>query len=107
MFARRVTMKLKPNSAPEFTRRLEKDVIPLLQRQTGFKDELTFFATGDKEAVAISLWDRREDAEAYNSSQYSQVVKLLGAVVDGTPHVQSGEVSNSTFHKIAATAAAQ
>jgi hypothetical protein len=33
MFARRVTMKLEPNSVPEFTRRLEKDVIPLLQKQ--------------------------------------------------------------------------
>ena len=105
MFARRVTMKLKPNSVPEFTRKLEQDVIPLLQKQTGFKDELTFVATDDKEAVAISLWDRRENAEAYGNGQYSEVMKLLGTVVEGTPYVQTGEVSNSTFHKIAATAA--
>lgn len=107
MFARRVTMRLKPNSIQEFTRKLEKDVIPLLRQQTGFKDEITFATTGDNEALAISLWDRREDAEAYNSGKYSEVVKILGTVVEGVPHVQSGEVSNSTFHKIAATAAAQ
>jgi len=107
MFARRVTMKLKPESDSEFTRKLEKEVIPLLQKQTGFKDEITFVTTGGKEALAISLWDRREDAEAYNSAKYSEVVKILGTVVEGTPHVQSGEVSNSTFHKIAVAAAAR
>jgi hypothetical protein len=103
MFARRVTMKLKPNSVPKFTHTLEKDIIPLLRKQSGFKDEFTFVATGDKEAVAISLWDRRESAEAYSSSRYSEVVKLLAGVVEGTPVVQSGEVSNSTIHRIPAT----
>jgi len=107
MFARRVTIKLKPNTVHEFTRRLEKDVIPLLRKQTGFKDELTIVATGEKEAVGISLWDRRESAEAYNKGQYAEVVKLLESVVDGTPDVQSGEVSNSTIHTIPATPAAR
>ena len=103
MFARRVTMKLKPNSVPEFTRTLEKEVIPLLRKQKGFKDEFTFVTTGDMEAVAISLWDRQENAEAYSHGQYSEVVKLLGTVADGPLHVQSGEVANSTIHKIPAT----
>ena len=107
MFARRVTMKLKPNCVPELTRTVEHDVIPLLRKQTGFKDELTFVATGGMEAVAISLWDRRESAEAYNNGQYAEVVKLLETIVDGTPDVQSGEVSNSTIHTIPATPAAR
>lgn len=38
MFARRVSMHLKPNSAAEFTRRLETDIIPLLRKQKGFQD---------------------------------------------------------------------
>jgi len=103
MFARWVTMKLQPNSVQEFTRTLEKDIIPLLRKQTGFKEEFSFVASGDKEAVAISLWDRRENAEAYGSGQYSEVVKLLETVVEGTPNVQSGEVSNSTIQRIPAT----
>ena len=105
MFARKVTMNLKPNSVPEFTRRLEKEVIPLLQKQAGFRDELTIVATGGTEVLAISLWDRPENAEAYNSVTYPEVVKILSRVVDGTPHIQGCEVSNSTFHKIAAAAA--
>jgi heme-degrading monooxygenase HmoA len=100
-------MRLKPNSVPEFTRKLEKDVIPLLHKQRGFKDELTFVSKGDREVVAISVWDREEDAEAYHSGGYPKVVTLLSNVVEGTIHVQGGEVSNSTFHRIAATAAVQ
>ena len=102
MFARTVTMKLKPNSVPEFTRKLESEIIPLLQKQTGFRDELTFVTAGEREVHATSLWARREDAEAYNAAKYAEVIRMLGGVVDGTPQVQTGEVSHSTFHSIPA-----
>ena len=58
MFARRVYMHLKPNSVAEFTQRLEKDVLPLLRKQKGFQDEITFVGQGGTEAFAISLWDK-------------------------------------------------
>ena len=50
MFARKVYMHLKPNSVAEFTQRLEKDVLPLLRKQKGFQDEITFVGQGGKEA---------------------------------------------------------
>lgn len=101
MFARNVTLKLKANTAPEFTRTLETDVLPLMRKQPGFKDEITFLAPNGAEAVAISLWERRENAEAYGRDTYPAVLQTLAKVVDGTPAVDSYEVSNSTFHKIA------
>ena len=100
MFARKVSMHLKPNSAAEFTQRLEKNVIPLLRKQKGFQDEITFLTTGGKDAFAISLWDRTEDAEAYSRGTYPEVAKLLATVVEGTPQVETYEVATSTFHKI-------
>ena len=102
MFARKVSMHLKPNGVAEFTRRLEKDIIPLLRKQKGFQDEITFVTAGGKDAFGISLWDRTEDAEAYNRGAYPEVTKLLETVVEGTPQVETYDVSNSTFHKIAA-----
>jgi len=95
-------MHLKPNSLPEFTQKLEKQIIPLLRKQHGFQDEITFVAPGGKEAFGISMWDRKESAETYSRATYPEVVKLLDKVVEGTPQVESYEVSNSTFHKIAA-----
>jgi heme-degrading monooxygenase HmoA len=104
MFARKVSMTLKPNTAADFTRKLETDVIPLLRKQKGFHDELAFTTKDGKEAFGISLWDRKESAEAYEKGPYAQIVKMLEKVVEGTPRVETYEVSNSTCHKMLATA---
>jgi hypothetical protein len=105
MFTRHVIMQLKANSAAEFTRTMEKEVLPMLRKQKGFRDELTFISTDDTEAIANSFWDTKEDAEAYNLAGYPQVLKALSKVVEGAPRVGTAMVSNSTFHKIAAQAA--
>ncbi len=106
MYARRVSLNLRPNTQAEFTRQLEKEVIPMLRKQKGFQDEITFVVPSGKEAFGISLWDNKESAEAYNRGAYLEVTKLLSKVVDGTPRVETYEVSNSTYHKIAAAVAA-
>ncbi len=106
MFARNVSMHLKPNSVAEFTRTLDQEIIPLLRKQKGFQDEITFVAPGGLEAIGISLWDKKEEADAYSRTTYQEVQKALAKVVEGTPQVQNYEVSNSTFHKIAARVAA-
>lgn len=101
MYARNVTLQLKANSAPEFTRKLENDVLPLMRKQNGFKDEITFVAPNGTDALAISLWEKRENAEAYGRDTYPAVLTSLSTVVEGTPTVETYEVSNSTFHRIA------
>ncbi len=106
MFARHVTMRLKPNTLTEFTRTLENEVIPLLQKQKGFRDEIVLVVPGGTEAVGISFWDQKENADAYSRETYPEVQKLLAKVIEGTPRVQTYEVSNSTFHRIAARATA-
>jgi len=105
MYTRNVSMKLKGNSVPEFTRTLENEVIPMLRKQKGFRDEITLVATERNEVVAISFWDRKEDAESYNREKYPEILKTLSKVVEGTPRVESFEVANSTSHQIAAKAA--
>jgi hypothetical protein len=105
MFARRISMNLKPNSTTQLTERLEKEVIPLLRKQTGFQDEITFVNPGETKAFGISLWANKENAETYNRGAYPEVTRILAGLVDGTPQVETFEVSNSTFHKIAATVA--
>lgn len=102
MYARTVRMELKPNSVAEFTQLLEKDVIPTLRKQNGFRDEVAFVPADGKEAVAISFWEARENADNYNRATYPEVLKTLAKVVVGTPEIHTLEVTNSTFHKIAA-----
>jgi hypothetical protein len=106
MFARRVSFHLKPGRAAEFTQLIDKDVIPVLRKQKGFQDEIAFVAQGGAEAVGISMWDLKENAETYGRGAYAGVLKTLEQVVEGTPRVKTYEVSNSTFHKIATRATA-
>jgi hypothetical protein len=106
MFARSVSFHLKPGRAAEFTKLLDKDIIPELRKQKGFQDEIALVAPGGADAVGISVWDLKENAETYASGAYPRVLKALEQVVEGTPQVQTYEVSNSTFHKIAARASA-
>jgi hypothetical protein len=104
MFARTVTIRLKSNSVSEFNNTMEKDILPLLQKQKGFRDEISLVTSNGSEAVGISLWDRKEDAEAYNRTTYAEVQKLLARVSEGTPQVQTYEVGTSTIQKTAARA---
>jgi hypothetical protein len=106
MYAGSVSFHLKPGRSAEFTQTLEKAIIPVLRKQKGFQDELAFVAPSGADAVGISLWDLKEDAETYARGAYPGVLKALTQVVEGTPQVETYEVSNSTFHKIPARVAA-
>ncbi|MCU1270888.1 MAG: hypothetical protein JWN74_2182 [Acidobacteriaceae bacterium] len=106
MFARNVSIHLKSNMLSDYTRTFEKDILPLLRRQNGFKDEITFAGPGGVDVTAISLWENKTDAEAYNTNTYPEVLKTMARFIEGTPKVQTSDVVTSTCHKIAVHAAA-
>lgn len=107
MFTRKVYMRLKPNSVAQFTEKLGSEVLPLLRRQNGFQDEITFVGQSGTEAFGISLWDTAESAERYNRGTYPSVSRTLAPFSDGVPHVETFNVANSTFHEIACAVTAQ
>jgi hypothetical protein len=72
----------------------------MLRKQHGFKDEITFAGPGGVDVTAISLWESKTDAEAYNTDIYPQVLKTLARFIEGTPKVQTSDVVTSTLHKI-------
>lgn len=106
MFTRVVSMQLKPNTSRGFFELFDKEILPTLRKQPGFRDELLFADPGGPEVVAISFWDSKENAETYNRATYPEVLKTLAKVTDGTPKVETFKVAYSTFHKIAIGAAA-
>jgi heme-degrading monooxygenase HmoA len=102
MYARIVNMKLKKDAQIEFEKTFENEVVPVLRKQNGFRDEISLLSPERSEVTAISFWNVRESADEYNRTMYPQTVKNLSKVIEGTPEVRSFEVSSSTFHKIAA-----
>lgn len=104
MFVRNVIMKLKANSAPEFGRLINNDILPLLRKQPGFRDEITLVAPERSEALAISFWETKENCETYERTAYPEVLKIIASVVEGTPKVETLVLATSTLHKLAAKA---
>jgi hypothetical protein len=90
----------------DYTRTFDKDILPLLRKQNGFKDEITFSAPGGIDVTAISLWENKASSDSYNTNTYPEGLKTMARFIEGTPKVQTSEVVNSTFHKITAGAAA-
>ena len=104
MFARIVSVRLKSNMLSDYTRIFEKDILPLLRKQKGFKDEIRLSNPSSLDVVAISLWENKANAEAYNTNTYPEVLKTFARLIDGTPKVQTFESVTSTFHNAAVAA---
>ena len=103
MFGRQVTLKLKANSATELNRIAEAEILPLLRKQKGFREETILIAPERSEAIANSFWDTKADADAYDHTAYAGVLKTLSNVIEGTPTVKTFEFASSTLPQLAAS----
>jgi hypothetical protein len=56
--------------------------------------------------LALSFWNRQQDAERYQKEGYSKVNELIVHLVETAPTVKTFNVDTSTTHKIAAGKAA-
>jgi hypothetical protein len=105
MFVRKATALLKLNSISKFSLLVEQEVVPLLREQNGFQDELAVFPISENGATSVSLEHDAMNSGAYSRRTYPAVRTQLAAIIEGTPTVDTYEIVNSTFHKIAAPAA--
>jgi len=72
MFARSVTIHLKSNSVSEFNSTMEKDILPLLRKQKGFRDEISLVATNGTQGVGNQFMGperRRGSLQPHNLSR--------------------------------------
>jgi|SRR5579862_7045073 hypothetical protein len=104
MFSRIITMHPKPNGVAQLTKAVEEQVLPMLRKQEGFKDEIFFVSPDGKDATAISLWDQQSNAESYSHKTYPRVAEILTNLLEGSPQIKTYDVVNSTWHKITAQA---
>jgi heme-degrading monooxygenase HmoA len=100
MFARHVTVKLKPGTLAEFTRVMDNEILPWLRQQKGFLDTITLAVPSGREVVSISFWDQEESAQVYDSTGYPEVLHILQKILAGTPQVRTFDVVSSTLQKV-------
>jgi hypothetical protein len=106
MFSRTLSVQLQPNKFAEFTKTVETNILPLLRKQQGFRDELILCAPDNVDVLAISLWDTEKNAATYEGGTYKDVLKIMESMTTGTPKVVIRDVISSTLHKIRDIAAA-
>ena len=99
-FARHVHCQVKNGKEQEFSTLVTKEIIPMLRKQSGFRDELTL--VNKDGTLAISLWDDRKSADAYQTLVYPQVLAKLNHLIDGTPKVETYEVTATTLQPVTA-----
>jgi len=101
MFARKVSVRLKPDSLRVFARLIECEILPWLRKQAGFLDLIILALPDGSEVATISFWDQERNALAYNTSGYPQVLQILEKLLDGVPYIKTFEVVSSTFRTVA------
>ena len=86
-FARNVHFSVKNGQADEFKRLMNTEILPLLKKESGFRQDLTVMESNT--GMSTSVWDDRASAETYNTKTYPEVLKKLDTVLEGTPRVQT------------------
>jgi quinol monooxygenase YgiN len=92
-FVREISFEIKNGKEKEFAGLFENEVVPMLRKQAGFQQELTF--VNPKGAHAISLWDDKKSAETYQTETYPKILAKLTTLIVGTPTVENFETTSS------------
>ncbi len=100
MYVRQVRAHYKPDKFDLLNQRFEADVIPLLKKQSGFRDELSFFDKDKEEAFSMSFWDTKQQADTYARDLYPSVHKKMEGLLEDTPEIRAFEIANSTWYDI-------
>jgi heme-degrading monooxygenase HmoA len=98
-YARKIDFNLKMGQEKEFNKVFESKIVPVLQKQKGFQDEILL--TSGHQVTAISLWDTKAHAETYAKEAYPKLVETLKPFFETTPKVINCEVPFTTMHALA------
>jgi heme-degrading monooxygenase HmoA len=85
--ARSVRFDIATDKNEEFHKLFKNEVLPILKKQDGFKDELLLVQ--DQHVLAISVWNNVDSARKYESATYPQVDKTLRPVMSGKPTIET------------------
>ena len=85
--ARSVRFDIAKDKNEEFHKLFKTEVLPVLKKQDGFKDELLL--VHDQHVLAISVWNNADAARKYETATYPQVDKTLRPVMNGKATIET------------------
>lgn len=87
MFARKLSLRAKLEMFSEFTKVFEREIVPLLRRQKGFRDEIVLASPGSRDVLVLSFWETSEDADDYHNSAYRDALAVLAGMIEPGPRI--------------------
>ena len=105
MYARIVTCTVQAARIAEFRRLVNDQLLPLVQSQPGFVDNIEALDPNTGQFSCTTLWQSRSDVENYDNGLFPEVAAKLSPLLQGNPVVQTLPVENSSTHHVRAAAA--
>ena len=94
MHARVTTVGTKPETVDEWTQIYQRDIVPVIASQKGFKGVYLFIDHSTGDGISLTLWDSEADAEAYDrSGTYQAQVEKLRQFFTATPSLKTYETA--------------
>jgi len=85
--ARSVRFDIAADKNEEFHTIFRNDVLPILKKQDGFRNELLL--VDNEHVLAISVWSNLDSARRYESGTFPQIDKALRTVMSGKPTIET------------------
>ena len=86
MFTRAVELTSKPGKSKELSNAINEKALPILQKQSGFVDEILLVSNTEPERVlALSFCQTRDDAERINANNTRASLTPFGPFLELSP----------------------
>jgi hypothetical protein len=105
MIARIVTCTVTPSKVHEFQSLLNNTLLPKVQAQPGFVENIEALDPKTGQFSCTTLWQSRSDVENYDNGVFPEIAEKMSPLLIGNPTVQTLPVENSSRHHLRAAAA--
>jgi hypothetical protein len=106
MFSRTVSCTIDPTRVSEFKNALNNQLLPRIQAQKGFVDNLESLDPTTGEFSCTTLWETKADVDNYNKGLFQDIAAQLAPLMKEGPTVKTLPVENSSAHGVASGKAA-
>ncbi len=102
MISRIIHCVIDPAKVDEFRTELNGQILPRIQEQKGFVDNIESLDTATGQFCCTTLWETASDEQNYGKGLFQEVAAKLGPLMQGGPTVQTLPVENSSAHRVEA-----
>jgi hypothetical protein len=100
MYSRIVSCKINRAKVDEFRATLNNKILPLIQAQPGFIENIQSLDPFTGQFSCVTLWKSAAELAQYHNGPFQEVSTNLTLLVEGSLNVQTLPVENSSTHNV-------